>query len=67
MATDILNRLNELEAQAELIKFSVTALKQELVDGGAPSSSARKGVLPATEKARLLAKRQQNRIKKSHQ
>lgn len=66
-ATNVNRKLVELEAMAEHFKQSVTALKQELVDGGAPSSSARKGVLPATEKARLLAKRQQNRIKKSHQ
>lgn len=62
--TNVLDKLAQLEANAQMILNSVTALKQELVDGGAPTGSARKGVLPATEKARLLAKRQQNRIKK---
>jgi hypothetical protein len=65
--TQILDRLAQLEANAQMILNSVTALKQELVDGGAPTGSARKGALNATERARLLAKRQKNRIKKSHQ
>lgn len=58
----ILDRLNEMEAHLQILQSSVTALKQELVDGGAPTGSARKGALNATERARLLAKRQKNRL-----
>lgn len=59
----ILDRLNEMEAHLQILQLSVTALKQELVDGGAVTSSARKGSLSSTQKAELLANRQKSRIK----
>lgn len=59
----MMDRLNEMEAHLELLQQSVTALKQELVDGGAPTGSARKGSLNNTERARILARRQTNRMK----
>jgi len=59
----MLDRLNEMEAHLEILQQSVTALKQELVDGSAPTGSARKGALSRTQKAELLAKRQKNRLK----
>ncbi len=59
----ILDRLNEMEAHLEILQQGVTALKQELVDGGAPTGSARKGSLSQTQKTDLLAKRQKNRLK----
>lgn len=63
-ATKVNSKLAELEAMAELFKNSVATLKEELQGSGAPKGSARKGGLPESEKARILAKRQKNRIKK---
>ncbi|WP_417873880.1 hypothetical protein [Xanthomarina gelatinilytica] len=59
----MLDRLNEMEAHLQILQQSVTALKQELEDGGASKSSARKGALSSTQKADLLAQRQKRRLK----
>jgi len=60
----ILDRLNQIEAFADLIKEHVAVLKKELEGGGAPKSSARKGPLPEKEIAKILAHRQKSRMKK---
>lgn len=68
MDANIINRLDQLEAFADLIKVHVTVLKKELSDGGASSSSARKGkkVLSEKEIAKILGKRQKNRMRNNH-
>lgn len=71
-AREIERSLEALEVHAEgLRRFAnniiehVAVLKQELEGSGAPSGSARKGALPAKEKARVLARIQKSRIKKT--
>ena len=60
----ILDKLNQIEAFADLIKEHVAVLKKELEGGGASESSARKGPLSEKEIAKVLAKRQKWRMKK---
>jgi hypothetical protein len=61
----ILDRINQIEAFADLIKEHVIVLKKELEGGGASESSARKGkALPEKEIAKILAQRQKTRMKK---
>lgn len=59
----VLDRLNQIEAFADLIKEHVTVLKKELEGSSAPKSSARKGALSEFEKAKILAKLQKTRTK----
>lgn len=67
MKASVRNRLESLEAFADLIKEHVTVLKKELEGGGASESSARKGPLSEKEIAKVLAKRQKWRMKKATQ
>ena len=62
-----INRLDEIEAHLDLIKEHMTVLKKELADSGASKSSARKGkpAISEKEKAKVLAKVQKNRLRKS--
>lgn len=71
-ARELERSLRDIEIQAEgLQRFAsniiehVAVLKKELGDGGASKGSARKGAVPAKEKARVLARIQKNRIKKN--
>lgn len=64
MDASIRNRLDRLEAFADLMKEHVTVLKKELGDGGASTGSARKGI-SEKEKAKILAKRRKNRMKRA--
>ena len=67
MDPKVQRRLDKLEAFADLMKEHVTVLKKELADSGASKSSARKGkpAVSEKEKARVLAKVQKNRLRKS--
>ena len=60
---NFMNRLNQLEAFADLIKEQVTVLKKELDVSGTSSSSSRKG-LSEKEKAKISAKRRKSLFKK---
>jgi hypothetical protein len=60
----ILDRLNQIEAFADLIKEHVSVLKKELEKDSAPKDSGRKGSLSEKEKAKILARRQKSRMKK---
>ena len=59
---EILDRLNSIEAHAELIKQQVTVLRKELADSGASAGSPKRG-LSETEKAKVLAKRHKTLLK----
>lgn len=62
----IIKRIEMMEAYADNIKTEMSVLKKELVDSGASSNSARKGTgLTPEQKAKVLAKRQKQRLKKS--
>jgi len=69
MKPNVRNRLERLEAYADLIKEHVTVLRKELADSGVSKNSARKGkvVISEKEKAKIIAKRQKARMKKTTQ
>lgn len=63
--TKILNKIEELEAYASMMTQHLTVLKKELEGSGAPTGSARKGVLSNKEIAKIKAKRQKSRMRKN--
>lgn len=60
----IFKQIEELEKTADLLQRGVMMLKKELVDGGASSSSARKGLISEDEKRDILLSRKRKRIEK---
>jgi hypothetical protein len=65
MDAKVRNRLERLEAFADLIKEHVSVLKKELEGSGVSTGSVRKGLLSEKEKAKILARRQKSRMRKA--